>query len=86
MGQWDFKILFIQGQKAATSNDIFDLRSSDDQDSVGGLTSEQCGEWLKSAASEAAACGCKQKLVTSNNEDEDALDLRDNSFGLRTNS
>jgi len=75
-----------QGQEAATSNDIFDLRSSDGQDSVGGLTSEQCGEWLKSAASEAAACGCKQKLVTSNNEDEDALDLRENSLGLRTNS
>ena len=42
-----------------------DLRGSNRESpiSVGGLTESQCGSWLQSRASDAAACGCKQKLA-----------------------
>jgi len=66
-------------------DDDLDLRGSDDEApiSVGGLTESQCGSWLQSSASDAAACGCKQKLAENEIQD-DTLDLRDDgTLGLR---
>ena len=56
--------------------------------SVGGLTQDQCGDWLQSAASDTAACGCKQTLLDDNEESdiEEDLDLRGSELGLRTAS
>ena len=58
--------------------------------SVGGLTQDQCGDWLQSAASNTAACGCKQTLLDDNEENqsdiEEDLDLRGSELGLRTAS
>jgi len=59
--------------------DNLDLRGSDDEApiSVGGLTESQCGSWLESSASDAVACGCKQKLRP------DKLRTDDGTLGLR---
>ena len=53
------------------------------------MTLSQCGGWLQSAASDTAACGCKQTLLENDDTnvddtEEDDLDLRGSELGLRS--
>ena len=50
--------------------------------SVARFSEDDCGVWLRSESSDAAACGCKQTLVSAAEED---LDLRNTELlGLRS--
>ena len=68
----------------------FDLRSTEDRptpDSQAGLTEAQCGSWLDNPTSEVAACGCRQKLLTTSPDTTvEDFDLRTDGteFDLRT--
>ena len=67
---------------------LIDLRSTPmSPASVGQYSEEQCGDWLKEAGADKAACGCKQQLKQQTESSDDYTDYyTDNNndlLGLR---